>query len=383
MKKSCLLIVVDSLGIGETQDSTEYGDAGANTLSHVTDNGELEITNLERFGFYKLLGKSGTPQACWSELTPHSHGKSSVEGHWEMMGVVTDRQMPVFPDGFPDEVLDELSSRIGRRVLYGKPASGTEIISRLGEEHMKTGFPIVYTSADSVLQIAAHEDVIPPGELHEICYIARHMMTGKNGVARIIARPFVGEPGHFVRTNRRKDFARQIPIPNNLLEVFHSETHITCIGRTADFFENYCDIASKPVNLEESIDSAMMYRKLKGGFIFVNLGDFDSKYGHRRNKKGYAEELQRLDKVWSKLLLSLGNNDLMLVASDHGNDPTFMAHTDHTREKTFVMGYMKGYCGHKLNGVEIVDIGATVCDYFGITPVKGKSFLKDIIAKRK
>lgn len=377
------MVVIDSLGVGEMHDSADYGDAGANTLLHVTDDGELELPNLERFGLYRLLGKSGTPQACWSELIPSSYGKSSVEGHWEMMGVVTDKQMPIFPNGFSDEILNELSSRIGRQVLYGKPASGTEIISKLGEEHLRTGFPIVYTSADSVMQIAAHEDIIPAGELHEICYIARHMMTGKNAVARIIARPFIGEPGHFFRTNRRKDFTKQMPIPNNLLEILHDDRHITCIGRTADFFENYCKIASKPVNLEESIESAMMYRKLKGGFVFVNLGDFDSKYGHRRNKKGYADELKRLDKVWNKLLLSLGNNDLLLVVSDHGNDPTFMAHTDHTREKTFVMGYMKGYYGQQLKGIEVVDIGATVCDYFNITPVTGKSFLRDIKARPK
>jgi len=378
-----VLIIIDSLGVGEANDSAEYGDSGSHTLSHVTDDGQLELQALERFGLYKLLGKEGASQASWSKLSPKSQGKSSVEGHWEMMGIVTDNFMPTYPDGFPEELLDELSSRIGREILYGKPASGTEIISELGEEHMKTGFPIIYTSADSVMQIAAHEDIIPPGELYEICFIARHLMTGKNGVARIIARPFIGKPGYFVRTIRRKDFAKQIPTPNNLLEVMNSGQRITCIGRTADFFSNYCNICNKPVNLEESINEAMMYRKLKGGFLFVNLGDFDSKYGHRRDKKGYANELKRLDRVWNRLLMSLGNNDLLLVASDHGNDPTFMAHTDHTREKTFVMGYMKGYSGQEMKNVEIVDIGATICDYFDIKATHGKSFLGCIKSTRK
>jgi phosphopentomutase len=383
VKKSCILIVVDSLGVGEMDDAASYGDSGASTFEHVTDNGSLELRNLERFGFYKLLGKEGLPNASWTKLIPKSKGKSSVEGHWEMMGVVTEKKMPTFPDGFSQEILDELSSKIGRSVLYGKPASGTEIIDKLGERHIDTGFPIIYTSADSVMQIAAHEDIIPVKELYEICHIARQMMTGESAVARIIARPFNGQPGEFTRTNRRKDFPLQIPKPNNLLEIMNSDHSVTCIGRTADFFSDCCNRTDKPVNLEESMLSAMMYRKLRGGLIFLNLGDFDSKYGHRRDKQGYANELKKLDDAWSSLILSLGNNDLLLVTSDHGNDPTFTSHTDHTREKTFVLGYMKGYRGHKLENVEVVDISATICEYFDISPVVGKSFLDQITSKRK
>jgi phosphopentomutase len=233
------------------------------------------------------------------------------------------------------------------------------------------------------MQIAAHEDIITVKELYEICFVARHMMTGENEVARIIARPFSGKPGNFIRTNRRKDFPVNIPVPNNLFEIVKSDYPVSCIGRTSDFFANYCNRSDKPVNMEESLQSTIMYQKLLGGFVFVNLGDFDSKYGHRRDKEGYAKELLKLNKLWDNFVKPLNSGDLLLVTSDHGNDPSNSSHTDHTREKVFVLGFMKGYTGVELQNVEMIDISATVCDFFGITPVFGKSFLQQIKSRRR
>ncbi|HOO96556.1 MAG TPA: phosphopentomutase [Caldisericia bacterium] len=383
MKRSCVLVVLDGLGVGETEDTQIYGDTGANTLKHATDAGELELKNLSRFGLYNLIGANADCIASWTDISPKSSGKSTVEGHWEMMGVILDESLPTYPDGFSEELLGELSWRIARPVLCGKPGSGTKIIEEYGDEHMLTGYPIVYTSADSVMQIAAHEDVIPVTELYEICYIARHLMTAKDNVARIIARPFIGEPGNFTRTSRRKDFTLNMPVPNNLLSLLKAKVPISCVGRTADLFENYASRAENPYELEDAINQTMTFRTIRNGFIFLNLGSFDSLYGHRRDKEGFARELQRLDAVWTNLYKSIGNNDLLLVASDHGNDPTFQSHTDHTREKTFVMAYTKGYKGHKLHSVEMVDIGATICDYFGVTPCAGKSFLEQVKSEKK
>lgn len=383
MKRSCILVVLDGLGIGPMPDSSDYGDDGANTLKHVTGDGTLPLPNLEKFGLYNLLGRNEPSKASWSEVYPKSIGKSSIEGHWEMMGITTKKKMPTYPEGFSEEILNELSSRIGRDVLFGEPASGTEIIDRLGGLHMETGSPIIYTSADSVLQIAAHEDVIPVKELYEICYVARHMMVAENEVARIIARPFVGTQGNFKRTNRRKDFPIQIPTPNNLLRIREGNVTISCIGRTTDFFNNYCTRTDKPVNIEESLQSTKMYKKLLGGFIFLNLGDFDSKYGHRRDIDGFANELKKLDGLWESFLQPLTTTDLLIVTSDHGNDPTNTSHTDHTREKTFVLALSKGFEGVKLENIEMVDISATICDFFGITPETGKSFLDQVMKKKK
>lgn len=383
-KRSLVLLVFDGLGAGETLDSFAFGDQGSNTLKNVTDNGSLAISSLKRFGLYNILGQNNESLASWGKLTPQSIGKSTVEGHWEMMGKVTKDKFDTFPEGFPDEFLSELAQRIGRGIINAKVGSGTTLISLHGQEHMSTGKPIVYTSADSVLQIAAHEDIVTVGELYQMCEIAQSLLELNNiNVARVIARPFIGYSDNFVRTSRRKDFPKNIPEPNTLSKLKNAGITISTIGRTSDLFSNYADYSTSTINNIDGLDYARMFRQEHHGFVIANLEDFDMSFGHRRDKEGFAESLCMLDSEWTRFTMSMGNGDLLLVTSDHGNDPTFTSHTDHTREYSILLGYMKGYRGVNLGTRKMVDVSATINDYFGLDILNGESFLNLIKSEKK
>lgn len=383
-KRSLVLLIFDGLGAGETLDSFSFGDQGANTLKNVTENGLLAIPSLKRFGLYNILGQNTDSLASWGKLTPQSVGKSTVEGHWELMGKVTTEKFDTFPQGFPDEFLDELAYRIGRGVINAKIGSGTALIAVHGQEHMATGKPIVYTSADSVLQIAAHEDIITVGELYQMCEIAQTLLELNNlNVARVIARPFIGYPECFVRTSRRKDFSKKIPEPNTLSILKNAGVSISTVGRTTDLFGNYADYSTPTINNIGGLDYTKMFRQEHHGFVIANLEDFDMNFGHRRDKEGFAESLCMLDSEWTRFTMSMGNNDLLLVTSDHGNDPTFAGHTDHTREHSILLGYMKGYRSNNLGTRKMVDVGATICDFFGLENTNGQSFLGLIKSEKK
>jgi len=381
--KSVVIIVLDGLGVGTTPDSYLFGDDGANTLKSATDNGSLPIPSLKKFGLYNLLDQSNDSLASWGRMLPQSHGKSTVEGHWEMMGQIRRLPFQTFPDGFPQELLNEFSSRIGRGYLHGKPGSGTELINRFGAEHMTTGKPIVYTSADSVFQIAAHEDIIPVQELYQQCLIARELLDNNYDVARVIARPFIGSDDNFIRTSRRKDFIQAIPEENTLSILKRNNIPFSAVGRIKDLFGNYADDFAETINNLDGLDYARMFRQQRHGLVFANLEDFDMNFGHRRDKTGFSECLCLLDLEWSKFTLSMGNNDLLLVVSDHGNDPCLTTHTDHTREYAMLLACIKGYRGVCLGDRDMIDIGATVLDFFDIKPGVGQSFLEQVKSQRR
>lgn len=381
--KSVVIIVLDGLGVGTTPDSYLFGDDGANTLKSATDNGSLPIPSLKKFGLYNLLDQSNDSLASWGRMLPQSHGKSTVEGHWEMMGQIRRLPFQTFPDGFPQELLNEFSSRIGRGYLHGKPGSGTELINRFGAEHMTTGKPIVYSSADSVFQIAAHEDIIPVQELYQQCLIARELLDNNYDVARVIARPFIGSDDNFIRTSRRKDFIQAIPEENTLSILKRNNIPFSAVGRIKDLFGNYADDFAETINNLDGLDYARMFRQQRHGLVFANLEDFDMNFGHRRDKTGFSECLCLLDLEWSKFTLSMGNNDLLLVVSDHGNDPCLTTHTDHTREYAMLLACIKGYRGVCLGDRDMIDIGATVLDFFDIKPGVGQSFLEQVKSQRR
>ncbi len=382
--KSAVLLVIDGLGVGCLPDAAQYEDTGTSTLSHATENGKLSLPYLTKFGLYKFCGRNGPSQASTGRMVPKSSGKSTVEGHWEMMGQPKIDPFNVFPDGFSSEIMDTISKLIGRGLLGGQPASGTKIIEQLGERHQKTGMPIIYTSADSVLQVAAHENTIPANELYEICKTIRNNFNQPDSFARVIARPFAGEPGNYYRTSRRRDFTLKIPEPNVLSELKKRNINISGVGRIADLFPEYLDTFDNPPGNIECLERTKMYRQMYHGFVFANLEDLDMLYGHRRDKQGYAKSLAELDEAWPKFLMSLANDDLLIVASDHGCDPTHEKHTDHTREYTMLMCYMKGYEGVDLGTRQsLCDVGATILDFFGINPSCGESVLKDVTSCKK
>jgi len=374
--KNFILLVLDGVGVGATPDASLYGDDGSFTLRNSTDNGLLNLPYLKRLGIYSFLDDPFPHQASCGKLTPKSKGKSTIEGHWEMMGVVQSSPYPTYPKGFPDDIVKKLSTLIGRGFLWNKPASGTEIIEQLGQEHIETGKPILYTSTDSVMQIAAHEDVITVAELYEICRLARGLMRGRNMVGRIISRPFIGNIGDFRRTGRRRDFCIKMPEPNTLSKLQESKIPITGVGRIADIFPEYLDNSDNSQGNLDCLDRVRMYHVKNHGLIFANLEDFDMLHGHRRDKEGFARSLVELDEELPKLVSSLNNDDLLMIVSDHGCDPTFTKHTDHTREYCMLMVYMKGYEGISLGKRNtLADVGATILDFFDIKPIKGESVL--------
>ena len=381
--KRAIVIVMDSVGIGELPDAGAYGDEGSNTVGNIAKRIPLNVTTLRSLGLDRLVSIGGTPsatpRAATGRMAEASAGKDSVTGHWEMMGIVLDRAFPTFPDGFPADVISEFSRLTGRAVLGNKAASGTAIIDELGPEHMKTGALIVYTSADSVFQIAAHEEVVPVPELYRMCGVAFDLVVRGLGVGRVIARPFVGSPGTFTRTSNRRDFALE-PIDVTLLDRLHTAGHpVVGIGKIEDLFASRgLAKATHTTSDADGLDQieAEMATTTRG-LILANLVDFDTLYGHRNDVAGYAANLERVDARIGRLLERLAPADLLVVTADHGNDPSTPS-TDHSREHVPLL-----IAGASVRpGVNLgrrdtfADLGQTLADLFGVEPLShGRSFL--------
>lgn len=377
------LIVLDSLGVGEAIDAKKWNDEGASTLGHILKYNPLDYPNLEKMGFLNLVGFKDIKKtdSYYTKAHPKANGKDTLTGHLEMMGIRTIIPFRTFTEaGFPKELIDELEKRTGRHVIGNCNASGTEIIKQLGEEQMRTGDLIVYTSADSVLQIAAHEDIIPLEELYRDCSIARELTLKEEWkVGRIIARPYVGEPGNFTRTGNRRDYALNPEGDTVLDNLKNSGYDVIAIGKINDIF-NGCGITktTHTGNNLEGINCLLETEKEHfNGLCFTNLNDFDSKYGHRRDIKGYAEAIKQFDDYLPEIKENLNDDDLLIITADHGNDPSYRG-TDHTRENTPVLVYSKSFKDPKhLKELDCFsDIGATIADNFNVNaPVVGKSFL--------
>jgi phosphopentomutase len=382
-----IVIVIDSLGVGELPDAAEYGDTGSHTLTHIARRVPLQIPALRALGLSRIADVPGgervaAPAAAFGRMAEHSPGKDSVTGHWELMGLEIERPFPVFPNGFPEETIREFERRIGRKTLGNTVASGTVIIEELGAEHMRTGSPIVYTSADSVFQIAAHEDVIPVPELYRQCEIAYELLVQGMGLGRIIARPFVGSPGTFQRTSNRHDFAVP-PVGETVLDRIQAAgSPVFAVGKIVDLFAGKGITASVHTASDDEgmdqVERALAERP--GGLIFANLVDFDTVYGHRNNVAGYAQNLERFDARLSELLPSLRPDDLLILTADHGNDPTTPS-TDHSREYVPLLVYgARVRAGADLGTrSSFADLGQTLADVFGVGPMAhGTSFLGEI-----
>jgi len=384
-----IVFIMDSVGIGEMPDAAEYGDAGSHTLGHIAKHvGGAVLPTLQELGLGNIAPLAGlppaaSPAAAFGKCAEASAGKDTATGHWEMAGLKIDHAFPLFPDGFSEEILEPFRKRTGRGVLGNRPASGTKIIEELGAEHMRSGDLIVYTSGDSVFQIAAHEALIPPDKLYEICKIAREILDPYR-VARVIARPFVGSgPGDYTRTYNRKDFAMPPPAPTVLEAIAASENTVVGVGKISDI---YCGRGiTESVHTEGNTDSMKKVQELMGrvsrGLIMVNLIDFDSKYGHRRNPEGYYECLREFDAHLSTAIkLVRPERDLVLITADHGNDPTFPG-SDHTREYIPLLAYGPAAARGVNLGTRssFADIGATLADVFRVKhPGFGTSFLPEI-----
>jgi phosphopentomutase len=384
-----ILIVLDSVGVGELPDADAYGDRGSNTLGNLSRRVPLKLPTLRTLGLPRIASVQGMapverPLGAFGRMAEQSPGKDSVTGHWEMAGLVLSKAFPTFPNGFPRDLIERFEARIGRRTLGNKAASGTVIIDELGPEHIRTGFPIVYTSADSVFQIAAHEDVIPVAELYRICEVAYELAAEGLGIGRVIARPFVGQPGSFKRTANRHDYALP-PSGTTLLDLLTAAgTPVTAIGKIEDLFagrgiSTAVHTTSDDHGMDE-VERAMSTHA--AGLIFANLVDFDTLYGHRNDPAGYAANLERFDARLARVLPALRDRDLLIVTADHGNDPT-TASTDHSREHVLLLVSGKSVKPGVDLGVRqtFADLGQTIADLFGVGPLAhGTSFLREILA---
>jgi phosphopentomutase len=383
-----ILLVLDSVGVGELPDAGAYRDTGSDTLGNISRQVPLALPNLRSLGLARVAsinaaGAEPEPRGAYGKMAERSPGKDSVTGHWELMGLVLDRPFPVYPDGFPPDVITEFEARIGRRILANRAASGTVIIEELGQEHVRTGRPIVYTSADSVFQIAAHEDVVPLTELYRWCEIAFDMVGVGLGVGRVIARPFVGAEGAFVRTANRRDFALTPFAPTLLDHVKDAGLPVVAIGKIEDLFAGRGITSAVHTSSDDhGIDEVIRaLDTVPHGLIFANLVDFDTQYGHRNDPAGYAANLERFDRRLGELLPRLTAGDLLAVTADHGNDPT-TASTDHARE--YVPVFVTGAAVRR--GVDLgtrasfSDLGQTIAEVFHIGPLAhGTSFLREIL----
>jgi len=383
-------IVLDSVGIGELPDAADYGDVGRDTLGHIARSRALNLPNLVRIGLGNIkplehLPAPAHPAGSYGKGATRSPGKDTTTGHWEMAGIWLEQAFPVYPNGFPQSLIEEFERQIGRRTLGNKPASGTEIIKELGEEHVRTGFPIVYTSGDSVFQIAAHEDVIPIAELYRMCEIARKLLDGPNRVGRVIARPFAGSTGNFRRTERRHDYAVEPPRPMLLDVLAERQIPIFGVGKIHDIYngrgvENYVTTVNNfdgMTKLKGSLDSQPR------GLIFANLVDFDMLYGHRKDVEGFAHSLEEFDVLLGPFLGRLQPSDLLLITADHGCDPDPVnPTTDHSREYVPILAYSPRSAEGRNLGTRstLADMGQTVAENFGGTIPHGTSFL-DLITR--
>ncbi|MEO8096216.1 MAG: phosphopentomutase [Acidobacteriota bacterium] len=376
-------IVLDSVGIGEMPDAALYGDAGSDTLGHIAQFRPLQLPNLCRWGLANIkplhgLTPAAVPLAAYGRCALASPGKDTTTGHWEMAGIHLEKPMPVFPNGFPLDLMQQFEDEIGRGTLGNKAASGTEIIEELGEQHVETGSPIVYTSADSVFQIAAHEDVIPLYELYKICEQARVLLRGPYEVGRVIARPFEGEPGHFERTSNRKDYA--IPPPKGMLldQLKASSIEVASVGKIFDVFlgRGIRDHVKTKSNADGMAKTLELMSTSEARLIWTNLVDFDQNFGHRNDVEGYAKALEEVDAWLPRLEAHLAEDDLVILTADHGCDPTTPS-TDHSREYVPLLVFGKRAAQNVDLGTRptLSDIGQTVAGNFGTQIAKGASFL--------
>lgn len=388
MGKRVMLIVLDSVGVGALPDAHLYGDEGSNTLGNIARRVKLALPNLGKLGLGNIVPIEGiapaaAPLGAFGKMAELSPGKDTTTGHWEMAGIVLEKPFPIYPEGFPEEIINAFEERTGRKVLGNKPASGTVIIEELGAEHLATGKPIVYTSADSVFQIAAHEEVIPLEELYEMCRVAREILQGEHAVGRVIARPFVGTPGNFQRTANRHDYSIEPPSPTMLELIKDRGLEVVGIGKIGDIYSGKGLTKSVPTKGNaDGIDRTLAaWQSVKAGLVFTNLVDYDMKYGHRNDVEGYAAALEEFDGRLPEIMGQLNEEDLLIITADHGCDPT-MPGTDHTREYVPLLIY-----GDKVKagtGVGIrktfADVGATVTGYLGAgAPPNGTCMLPEII----
>src|SRR5947209_3946590 len=385
-----ILIVLDSAGIGEMPDAADWGDAGSDTLGHILASREVRLPNLQRYGLgnirsLKNLPPVTKPRGCFGRCALRSNGKDTTTGHWEMAGIILEYAFPTYPQGFPPEIINRFIKETNVPGILGNiPASGTEIIKELGEEHVRTGKPIVYTSADSVFQIAAHEEVIPLPRLYEICETARNILRGDDEVGRVIARPFIGSPGAFRRTENRHDYAVPPPRENLLPILSHAGLDVVCIGKVASIYDAMgvtLDLTAK--NNDQSIDQTInALKQARRGLIFSNLVDLDMLYGHRRDTEGYARALEHFDSRLPEIEDAMGERDVFIITADHGNDPTFRG-TDHTREYAPLIVFGKSARKGVDLGIRssLSDIGQTIADNFGLKLTAGNSFLKAVASE--
>jgi phosphopentomutase len=381
-------IVLDSVGIGALPDAADYDDVGRDTLGHIAKSRPLALPNLLRLGLANIaplahLTPPASPEGCYGKGATHSPGKDTTTGHWEMAGIWLSQAFPVYRHGFPKELIEQFERAIGRKTIGNKPASGTEIIKELGEEHVRTGFPIVYTSGDSVFQIAAHEDVIPIAELYRMCEIARKMLDGPHKVGRVIARPFTGTPGNFRRTERRHDYAVEPPRPMLMDVLVEKKIPIFGIGKIHDIYNGRG--VDRYITTKGNADGMQKLHatlaEQKSGLIFTNLVDFDMLYGHRKDVEGFAKSLEEFDVLLAPLLNAMAPRDSLIITADHGCDPDpAWPTTDHSREYVPIVTYSAtGKRGANI-GIRdtLADMGQTIAENFGAAIPHGKSFLPEI-----
>ncbi len=383
-----LLIVLDGAGIGAMPDAPEWGDAGSDTLGHILESRAVRLPNLQRYGLGNVRPLQNVPplprpEGSYGRCALRSNGKDTTTGHWEMAGIILEQAFPTYPNGFPQSIIDRFIRETGVPGILGNiPASGTEIIKKLGEEHVKTAKPIVYTSADSVFQIAAHEEIIPLDRLYDICETARRMLDGEHEVGRVIARPFLGEAGNFYRTENRHDYAVPPPRENLLTALKDEDLDVVCIGKIASIYDSVGvteDLTAK--NNQQSIDQTIhALGQNTRGLIFSNLVDFDMLYGHRRDTEGYARALEHFDSSLPQIEAAMREDDLMIITADHGNDPTFPG-SDHTREYAPLLVYGKRAQPAVNLGTRasLADVGQTVAENFGVRLTAGESFLTEMM----
>jgi phosphopentomutase len=384
-----ILIVLDGVGIGAMPDAPEWGDAGSDTFGHICESRQLNLPNLQSLGLGNIRPLAGVPAIAvprggFGKCALKSNGKDTTTGHWEMAGIILERAFPTYPNGFPQPLIDDFIKRTQVPGVLGNiPASGTEIIKQLGAEHVQTKKPIVYTSADSVFQIAAHEEVIPLDRLYEICEIARDMLRGENEVGRVIARPFLGQPGSFFRTENRHDYAVPPPRENLLPLLSDNGLEVVSIGKIASIYDSTGvtrELTAK--NNQQSMDQTIAaLRDNTRGLIFSNFVDFDMLYGHRRDPEGYARALEEFDARWPEIESAMRDGDLVMLTADHGNDPTYRG-TDHTREYAPLIVYgKKAKAGVNLGTrASLSDIGSTIAENFRLNLRAGQSFLKQVLS---
>ncbi len=387
MDKRVFLIVLDSCGVGFMPDAADFGDVGANTMRSISRSAEFHLKNLLHLGLNTMdgvdyLGHNDSPAGAVARIAELSRGKDTTVGHWEIAGVISERALPTYPDGFPSEVLDAFSARVGRGILCNKPYSGTRVIMDYGDEHVRSGKLILYTSADSVFQIAAHEDVVPVEQLYTYCRIAREILQGEHGVGRVIARPFIGSSGSYTRTSNRHDFSLEPPRRTMLDYLKDSGLDSIAVGKIYDIFAGHgiTDHTFTSGNTDGMEQTLALADRSFHGLCFVNLVDFDMLYGHRNNVDGYAAALSEFDRWLDRFLPKLRDDDILMITADHGCDPGYTCSTDHSREYIPLLLY-----GKHINPVNLgtmtgfCNIGKTVLDYLGVdNDIAGESFLGEI-----